>query len=440
MQVYKFGGASVKDVEGIRNLERIIANTDAKKLLVVVSAMGKTTNALEKVVQAHYHQTGQAFTLLQAIKLQHKRIAENMQLHSLLHQGLLDDLFVEAEWLLEDSVQDTYDYLYDQIVALGELLATRIVAAYLQQKGHPVVWMDVRDVIKTDDTYRSATVDWDSTKEKVREVVRPHTDADRLVITQGFIASTSELNTITLGREGSDFTGAILASLLRASSYTVWKDVPGVMTTDPDFDQSARLIPRLDYLEALEMTYYGAKVIHPKTIKPLMDASIPMWVRSFQDPYSDSTLVASFPDEKYPSIKVVLHHQTLLRLSSLDFKFVVEDHLSEVFQLAVKHKIEIHYFKNLALSLSLVISPAPEHQQPFIHDLERTFKVSQKTGLELFTIRHFEIHEITKLKESGSLMIEEYSGDTAQLLVEPDLSVGQRRAQIDFENRREGLK
>ncbi|NND33984.1 MAG: aspartate kinase [Saprospiraceae bacterium] len=418
MEVYKFGGASVKDANAIRNLHRIIISAGTEQLLVVISAIGKTTNALEQVVYAHYHDTGEAFVQLQRIKEVHKDIARDLELEDLLRSGLLDDLFVEAEWLLEDTVHDSYDYLYDQIVAIGELLSTRIVAAFLEKNELPVVWIDVRDVIKTDDSYRNASVDWTVTAANINAIIRPLITSGKIVLTQGFIGSTTELNTSTLGREGSDYTGAILASEVNATSLTVWKDVPGIMTADPHVDKSARLLLKLDYLEALEMTYYGAKVIHPKTIKPLMDKSIPLLVRSFHNPVQHGTSVSSFPDEQYPPLKVVLEDQILLRLSTLDFTFVVENHFSEVFQLVVKHKIKIHLLKNLALSLSLVISPAPEHLRAFIDDLKTIFDVSEERGLKLYTIRHFKPEDINHIKKSGILLIEEYSSETAQLLVQ----------------------
>lgn len=417
MEVYKFGGASIKDVPAIKNLGRIIHTKGTENLLLVVSAMSKTTNQLEAVVNAHHLGDGKALALLQDIKEKHKQVAGALQLEDLLRQGILDDLFVEAEWLLEDPVQDAYDYLYDQIVAIGELLSSRIVAAYLNQVGIPAEWLDARDIIKTDDCYRNANIDWLRTDEKMDQLVKPLLDRGKIVLTQGFIASTLELNTITLGREGSDYTGAIFASILDAKALTVWKDVPGIMTGDPDLDPRAQLLPRLDYREALEMTYYGAKVIHPKTLKPLMDKSIPLYVRSFRDQGKEGTKVSSFPEESYPSIKVVLHQQTLLTLTTLDFTFVVEDHLNEVFQVAVANKISIHFLKNLALSLSLVVEPDHRHLENFISDLKETFAITRNEGIELCTLRHFKPADIDKVKSGRKVYIEEYSADTAQLVL-----------------------
>ncbi|MCB0686088.1 MAG: aspartate kinase, partial [Saprospiraceae bacterium] len=252
MKVFKFGGASVRDEQSIKNLGSIVKSIIQKEpLVLVISAIGKTTNALEEVVNDFYFNRGDAIEKLQKIKEQHHQIASALGLEQLLNSGVLNDLFVEAEWLLEDEIEDPYDYIYDQIVAIGELLSTRIVQAYLAEKmDRHSIWVDARDVIKTDDCYREGTPDWHNTDQKIRQFIQPALDQQKTVVIAGFIGSTTENNTITLGREGSDFTAAILASLLKAESLTVWKDVPGIMTADPHVFSDAKLLPEIDYREA----------------------------------------------------------------------------------------------------------------------------------------------------------------------------------------------
>ncbi|MBK8501792.1 MAG: aspartate kinase [Saprospiraceae bacterium] len=417
MEVFKFGGASVKDEEGIRNLARIVQTQRSKDIVLVVSAMGKTTNALEQVADAFYQGKADAQEKLRNLKSEHLKVAAQLDLSSLIEQGVLNDLFVEAEWLIEDEVHDSYDYIYDQIVAIGELLSTRVVEAYLRCIGLPSVWIDARDVIKTDDNYRSAELDWEKTSEKVDQIVRPVLEEGQIAVIAGFIGSTPENNTITLGREGSDYTAAILAAILKAESLSVWKDVPGIMTADPHLFDDAKLMPEIDYREAIEMTYYGARVIHPKTIKPLMDQQIPLLVRSFAQPEINGTVVHTFSHIKYPPVKVLLSNQTLLQLYTRDFTFVIEDHFSEVFRLAVAHKIRIHMLENLALNLSLVIQSDLSHVQPFVDALQASFDVVRTDGLDLCTIRHFETAVVNSLKLNRKVYIEEYNATTAQLVL-----------------------
>lgn len=416
MEVFKFGGASVRDAAAVRNLGQIVRDHSGQELVIVVSAMGKTTNALEEVTRLFF-EGGDAMAQLQDLKREHVEVAQQLGLQQLLDEGTLEDLFVEAEWLLEDEVRDSYDYIYDQIVAIGELLATRLVWAYLSSLGLPVVWIDARDVIKTDDTYRSGRVDWSVTSRKADEIIRPLIESGAMVVIAGFIASTPNNNTITLGREGSDFSAAILAAILNGTAVTVWKDVPGIMTCDPHLFNDARLLPEIDYREAIEMTYYGAKVIHPKTIKPLMDHQIPLYVRSFQQPNVNGTVVSSFKALNYPPVTVVLENQSLIQLSTRDFTFVTEDHFSEIFQLAVRHKIRIHLVENLALSLSLIIQPDTIRVDAFVSDLQNSFEVSRTDNLLLYTIRHFKEPLVDQLKKNRKVYIEEYNATTAQLVL-----------------------
>lgn len=422
MKIFKFGGASIKDANGIRHLSGILKqNLSEPPQVVVVSAMGKTTNALEEVMQDYFEQRATAQDKLREIKERHLRIAAELDLPGILNEGTLSDIFVEAEWLIEDEVRDPYDYLYDQIVAIGELLSTRLVHAYLRSQGMPVAWVDARDVIKTDDTYRNGKLDWERTAQKISQFLHPHLETQEIVVIAGFIGSTPENNTITLGREGSDYTGALLASLLGAESLTVWKDVPGIMTADPHLFPDAELLPRIDYQEAIEMTFYGAKVLHPKTMKPLMEKGIPLYVRSFENPELPGTVVRDFPSLTYPPIKVVLEDQTLLQMSTLDHTFIFEDHLSAVFRLATEHRIRVQMMENLALNLSLVVQADQTHLEEFKKALQNDFVIRQVDHLQLFTIRHFNLPIVESIKTGRKVYIEEYNASTAQLLIGEDL-------------------
>jgi aspartate kinase len=282
MKVFKFGGASVSTVEGVKNVGSILQTYSGEKILIVISAMGKTTNALEEVVTAYYKkEKEQALKLFTSIKNTHLQIGNEL---SNQPTGQLNDLFTEVEWLLHDKPVREFDYYYDQIVCVGELLSTAIVSNYLNSVAIRNKWIDVRDIIRTDDNFRDARIDWDFTNSRVQNAIVPLFENYDLVITQGFIGSTDENESTTLGREGSDYTAAVFANLLNTESQTIWKDVQGVLNADPKLYKEAKWIKELNYREVIEMAYYGAQVIHPKTIKPLQNKSIPLYVKSFFQP------------------------------------------------------------------------------------------------------------------------------------------------------------
>ena len=286
MKVFKFGGASVNSIERIKNVGTILQQYREQKILVVISAMGKTTNALEKVVEAFYNnKKEEALQLFEQVKQQHLTTAKYLLVtHYLACENQLKDFFTEVEWLLHDKPARDFDYYYDQVVCVGELLSTSIVSFYLNEAGIKNQWIDVRDVFRTDDNFRDANIDWAYTQQKVASDVMPRFNTTDIILTQGFIGSTDENESTTLGREGSDYTAAIFANMLDAESQTIWKDVEGVMNADPKQFPDAKLISELNYTEAIEMTYYGAQVIHPKTIKPLQNKQIPFYVKCFLDP------------------------------------------------------------------------------------------------------------------------------------------------------------
>ncbi len=383
--------------------------------VMVVSAMGKTTNHLEEVVDSYVAQEGNAMAKLDVVRQHHFDIVRDLGIEGDIRDQL-NDVMVEAEWLLEDQPVDSYDYIYDQVVSIGELLSTIIVNAYLQSVDLPVVWLDIRDVLKTDDTYRNGQVDWHRTGKQVEQIINPLLEKGT-VLTQGFIAGTSENHSMTLGREGSDYTAAILANCLGAQSVTAWKDVPGIMTEDPNISDQAQLLPRLSYAEAVEMTYYGAKVIHPRTLKPLKDKEIPLYVRSFLDPQSEGTLVSDEGPDVYPPVKVRLKEQALIQIRTRDSSFVVEDHLSQIFGLLVRNHIRISLMKNLAVSFSLVVNDDITKIDSLLKDLEEEFTSEVKRPVELLTIRHYSSDQLDQIREQHRVLISETSFDTAQLVL-----------------------
>lgn len=418
MKVFKFGGASVKDAAGIKNVADIISKYGDAKTLVVVSATGKTTNALEEVVTAYFNQTGQAKEKLQGIKDNHKKICADLFgeiQHPVYDQ--LQNLYVEVEWQLEEERMESYNYVYDQIVSVGELISSVILSHYLNFAGLTNQWLDVRDVLKTDDTYREAVVDWETTGKKVHEVLMPMLQQST-VVTQGFLGCTPENCTTTLGREGSDYTAAIFANLLEAESQTIWKDVPGVMSGDPRKFDDAIFMDELTYLEAVEMTYYGASVIHPKTIKPIQNKNIPLLVKSFINPVGKGTIVhnADHPI-KYPPVRVVKEKQALLTFHTKDFSFVAEDMVSDLLDAFADANLKINMMQNGAISLQVCVDNIPEKIQKINNELEEDFDIIKEDGLTLLTIRHYTSEVIKKHLEGKHTIIEQKRPSTFQALM-----------------------
>ncbi len=420
MQVHKFGGASVKDAPAVVNLGKIVTRQlPTTHLVVVLSAMGKNTNSLEEVVTLYMHRDDSAADRLETLKCQHLDMANSLGLDRPDLVDKISDVFVEAEWLLEEEPQDEYDYVYDQIVGIGELVSSLVIHSYLEHLGLKSVWIDARDLIKTDDHFREGNVDWESSQKLITSTLRPHLE-EGLVVTQGFIAGNNENNTITLGREGSDFTGAIMAHCLDAASLTVWKDVPGVMTSDPALFPDAQLLDRLSYQEALEMTYYGAKVIHPKTIKPLREKNIPLYVRSFLDHQAVGTCVDGVEGLKYPSIKVLLMNQVMIKVATKDYTFVVEDHLSQIFQTLVNFGIKLSLFKNLAVTCTIVVTGDDDRLPAWQQELSEDFEILETVKVELMTLRHFNPSDLIQMRSAHKVLLEEYNQTTAQWVIAPE--------------------
>ncbi len=427
MQVFKFGGASLKDAAGVKNVASILKRYQDQSLIIIVSAMGKTTNAMEEVVAEYMKQSGKAQELFEAVKERHYAMMRELFDAQDEVFNVVNDTFVEADWVLEDAPTDRYDYVYDQIVCVGELVSSKIVAAYLNKTGLDTRWLDARDVVITDETYREGWVVWDKTKSNAQKIVQPLLDQGGFVLTQGFIGSTSENATTTLGREGSDYSAAIFSFCLDAERMIIWKDVPGVLNADPRLFENTVKIDRLSYREAIEMTYYGAQVIHPKTIKPLQNKSIPLFVKSFLDPEAPGTEISSDTEDTYPPIIVVEKNQSLLHIITTDYSFVAEQHMARLFAVMAELRIFVNMMQNTAISFSICVPNAPDRLESFIKMISDEFRVKQEDNLELITIRHFNEETIANLKKGKVVLFEERIRNTLQMVVR-NVPVVERRA------------
>ena len=422
MRVFKFGGASVKDADGVRNLSRILSSFNDEKLVVVISAMGKTTNALEKVAEAYYkNDAAAASQYLADVKDFHFGIISGLTFKSPDEiKKEVDAVFVEMEWTMEEETARSkgYAFAYDQLVSQGEVLSTKIISRWLNENGTPNTWMDARDVLITDNTYRDARINWLETEKLTGEKIPGLLQNNRIVITQGFIGVTSENFTTTLGREGSDYTAAILAYALNAEEVVVWKDVPGVLSADPKYYPDAVKLDEVSYHDAIELTYYGATVIHPKTIKPIENKNIPLRVCSFKNSGEKGTLIGNFKETR-PQVPCFIFkiNQILISISAKDFSFVAEENISEIFSAISRHKAKVNLMQNSAISFSLCVDNDPFKVPALLHDLEKKFNVRYNDGLRLVTIRHYLTSTIDTLVDGKQVLLEQRSRQTAQLIM-----------------------
>ncbi len=420
MKVFKFGGASVNNIERINMVGRILKQFSHEKLLIVISAMGKTTNALEKVVGAFYSgKKEEALQLFELVKNQHLGTAKQLLVtHYLSCEEQLKNFFTEAEWLLHDDPQKPYDYYYDQVVCIGELLSTTIISYYLNEIGVKNKWIDVRDVIRTDDSFRDANIEWEFTNSKVSTSILPLFNETNFILTQGFIGATDENESTTLGREGSDYTAAVFASMLNAESQTIWKDVSSVMNADPKQFPDAQPITELNYNEVIEMAYYGAQVIHPKTIKPLQNKNIPLYVKCFLDPSLPGTLIHNHPVHHLPPIIVIKEKQALVEMSSKDFSFVGEHHVGALYHLLEKLKIKPNLTQNTAISFICVLDDRPEKIEKLAFEVSEIFDVQVMKELSLLTVRHYNKDVFEKLTQGKTILLRQQTTDTIQMLMQ----------------------
>lgn len=419
MKVFKFGGASASTVDRIKQIPAIIQSFAGEKILIVISAMGKTTNALEKVAEAFFNnKKDEALQLFSIVKQNHLTTAKYLLVKQYnATERKLNDLYTEVEWLLHDKPQKEYDYYYDQIVCVGELLSTTIISAYLNEEGLSNTWIDVRDIFRTDDNFRDANIDWDYTAQKVKEIVLPLFDDTDSVITQGFIGSTDENESTTLGREGSDYSAAVFANMLDAESQTIWKDVEGVMNADPKQFPDAQFIGELNYDEVIEMAFYGAQVIHPKTIKPLQNKGIPLYVKCFLDPRLPGTVIHKKHIKNLPPIIVLKQDQALVHLHSKDFSFVGEKPTADLYNLFAEIKIKPNLIQSGAVNLQVCVDDKPGKLYNLASAASEIFDVQIEKGLTLLTIRHYNDDSLRELTEGKKIVLKQQSEETVQVLM-----------------------
>ena len=419
MKVFKFGGASVNNVERIQNVGHIMKHWAGEKIVVIISAMGKTTNALEKVVDAFFAgKKEEALQLFEQVKQQHLTIAKYLLVtHYLPCEKQLKDFFTEAEWLLHDKPVRDYDYYYDQVVCSGELFSTAIVSAYLNETGITNKWVDVRDIFRTDDDFRDATIDWAFTKGKIDELVGPAFNHYNTILTQGFIGATDENESTTLGREGSDYSAAVFANMLEAESLTIWKDVESVMNADPKQFPDATPIAELNYNEVIEMAYYGAQVIHPKTIKPLQNKGIPLYVKCFLDPSLPGTVIHNKAVHNLPPIIVLKDKQVMIEMSSKDFSFVGEQHAGHLYNMFEKLHIKPNLTQNGAISFICVLDDRTEKIEKLAIEASAFLDVQVVKSLSLLTVRHYTKEVVENLTIGKTILLRQQTPETIQLLM-----------------------
>lgn len=417
MHIFKFGGASVKNAENIKNVLQIIELHKQEQLLIIVSAIGQTTNKLEELLNSFFYRQGTHLQLFDEIKQFHFQVLD--ELFEDKNHPIFDDVlntFVEIDWIIEEDPQDPYDYLYDQIVSIGEMVSTKILSAYFETCGLPTKWIDVRNYIHTDNTYRDARVDWEKTEIAIQRDI-PAMIQSSIPITQGFIGGTSENFTTTLGREGSDYTAAIFAACLNARALTIWKDVPGILNADPKWFSSTELIPELSYIDAIELSYYGANVIHPKTIKPLENKEIPLYVRSFINVSGSGTRIHKTTESLSVPSFIFKVNQALISILPNDFSFIVEDNLSHIFNAFHKHKVKINMMHNSAVSFSVSVDNHEDQVTALIEELRKDFSVSYLPNLELVTIRYYNQETIDRVLVNKEVILEVKDSYTCQMLI-----------------------
>jgi aspartate kinase len=418
VKVFKFGGASVRDAAAVKNVAGVLSLFQKEQLLVVVSAMGKTTNALEQLAEAYYKKLKTKHALYNEIKSFHDSvIAGLLQNPNSNAYDDIENLFIELECMLETKPESSFDCVYDQIVSYGEVFSSRIISAYLNETGHRNRWMDAQNFIATDNTYREGKVDWEITQEMIAKKLRPIVNK-QMVVTQGFIGRSQDLKTVTLGREGSDYSAAIFAYGLDAESVTIWKDVEGVMNGDPKKIKNAVKLDALSYTHAIEMAYYGATVIHPKTIQPLQSKHIPLYVKSFINPKGKGTTVSTKAKEKNIPTYISKQDQVLVSISSKDFSFIVEDNLSGIFSLLAKHRININLMQNSAISFSICVNNKPEQLAELKKELSKHFVVKSNEGVELLTVMHYDEKGLKKVIGSRNILLEQRTRTGVQFVLE----------------------
>ncbi|SFC74098.1 aspartate kinase [Algibacter lectus] len=414
MQVYKFGGASVKDANGVKNIASVLQKVGYKNTLIVVSAMGKTTNALELVIKNYFENKSELQSAIQEIKKFHNEIILDLfpnEDHIVFKK--VNTFFSELNQFLTSNKSPDYSFVYDQVIGFGELVSTTIISEYLNQINIANNWIDVRTHIKTDNYYRRANVNWSATQQLISSTF----NRSVLNITQGFLGSDANNFTTTLGREGSDYTAAIYAYCLNAESVTIWKDVPGVLNADPRYFENAQLLNNISYREAIELAFYGASVIHPKTLQPLQGKEISLYVKSFLNPEANGTKIGKNTtlDPMIPCF-IVKKNQVLISLSSLDFSYIVEENISEIFSLLHQYKMKVDVIQNSAISFSVCIENNYNNLDSLLHHLKSKFKVVCHQNASLYTIRHYNDLAINKIETDKTVLLKQLTPETVQIV------------------------
>lgn len=417
VKIFKFGGASVKDAPAIENLHNILRLFPDDNLVVVISAMGKTTNFLENVLDAYYHNPAQVSTLVDQLQQQHEQVAIQLVPDPGCILDKLRTLFQQLRTRLSMAPSSSYDFDYDQIVSFGELLSTTLISGYLNLAGISNTWLDARRLVRTDSVFREGHVDWEISAIQIREAVANSFQQGRVVLTQGFIGGTAENLTTTLGREGSDYSAAIMAYALDAESVTIWKDVPGLLNADPKRFPDAVKLDKIPYEEAVELSYYGASIIHPKTLKPLQNKQIPLYVKSFFQPEAEGSVISACDmDADIPSY-IVKDNQILISIFPRDFSFIAVDNLSEIFEVLSKYRIKINMMQNSALSFSVCTDMDKERVPKCIEALQDKYKVKYNENVQLITIRHYTEASIDKVLQNREMILRQTSRATIQFAV-----------------------
>lgn len=410
MKIFKFGGASVKDAESVKNVAVVLESQGFEKCLLVVSAMGKTTNALEKVVE-YYFAKEDYHAEIEKVKQNHLDISNGLfqENHPVFAEISL--FFDDIESFLRRNKSPNYNFVYDQVVSCGEMISSKILSEYLNDIQFKNTWLDARDYIKTDSSYREGNIDWEETQKNISAL-----NPQNSYVTQGFIGSESNNFTVTLGREGSDYSAAVFAYCLDAEAMTIWKDVPGVMTGDPRKFKNVSLLPNISYEEAIEMAYYGASVIHPKTLQPLQQKNIPFYVKSFLDPSKPGTKVGNTDKNRFEESYILKENQHLMRIATRDFSFIAEEHLSQIFALLAKYKIKISLMQNSAISLALCLEDKYNHIDELNKELQMAYDSEMVKNVSLFTVRNANLEDINKFYENKNILLEQISKKTIQVV------------------------
>jgi len=414
MRIFKFGGASVKDADGIKNVFSVLEKVGHEDTLLVISAMGKTTNALELVIKNYFEKSNELHSSLQEVRKYHNQILLDLfedEEHDVFFA--VNSHFADLEYFIRSNKSPNYNFVYDQVVSFGEIVSTTIVSHYFNHAGLKNNWIDVRNFIKTNNNYRDADVDW----EKTQQFISKGAKKKALNITQGFLGSDDNNFTTTLGREGSDYTAAIFAYCLNAESVTIWKDVPGVLNADPRYFENAVLLNQISYREAIELAFYGASVIHPKTLQPLQKKEIPLFVKSFINPLLPGTSVSKGKDlEPKTPCFIVKKEQLLLSLSSIDFSFIMEENISEIFALLHQYKIKTSLIQNSAISFSVCLEDKFGNFNDVKTILSKKFKIAYNENVSLYTIRHFDEKAAQIVEKDKTVLVKQISRDTMQIV------------------------